>query len=49
MKKADRKTDEILASLGLSDKADAYVRQLSGGHEAAAEWWPRPWSTPRPS
>ena len=29
--KADRKTDEILSSLGLSDKADAYVRQLSGG------------------
>ncbi len=31
VKKADRKTDEILASLGLTDKADAYVRQLSGG------------------
>ena len=31
VKKKDRKTDEILASLGLSDKADAYVRQLSGG------------------
>ena len=31
VKKADRKTDEILASLGLADKADAYVRQLSGG------------------
>ena len=31
VKKKDRKTDEILASLGLTDKADAYVRQLSGG------------------
>jgi ABC-2 type transport system ATP-binding protein len=31
VKKEDRKTDEILASLGLADKADAYVRQLSGG------------------
>ena len=31
VKKTDRKTDEILASLGLTDKADAYVRQLSGG------------------
>jgi len=31
VKKADGKTDEILASLGLADKADAYVRQLSGG------------------
>ncbi len=29
--KAQRRTDELLAALGLSDKADAYVRQLSGG------------------
>jgi len=29
--KRERKTNEILASLGLTDKADAYVRQLSGG------------------
>ena len=29
--KAERRTDEILAALGLGDKADAYVRQLSGG------------------
>ncbi len=29
--KAERKSDEILAALGLSDKADAYVRMLSGG------------------
>jgi len=29
--KAERRTDELLAALGLSDKADAYVRQLSGG------------------
>jgi len=29
--KAERRTDEILGALGLSDKADAYVRQLSGG------------------
>ena len=29
--KKDRITDEILKSLGLFDKADAYVRQLSGG------------------
>lgn len=29
--RADRRTTEILAALGLSDKADAYVRQLSGG------------------
>ena len=28
---AERRTDEILAALGLSDKRDAYVRQLSGG------------------
>jgi ABC-2 type transport system ATP-binding protein len=29
--KAERRTDVLLAALGLSDKADAYVRQLSGG------------------
>ncbi|HEX4742693.1 MAG TPA: ABC transporter ATP-binding protein [Caulobacteraceae bacterium] len=29
--KAERRTDELLRALGLSDKADAYVRQLSGG------------------
>ncbi len=29
--KRERHTDELLAVLGLSDKADAYVRQLSGG------------------
>lgn len=29
--KRERQTAEILAALGLSDKADAYVRQLSGG------------------
>ena len=29
--KAERYTDELLAALGLSDKAGAYVRQLSGG------------------
>ena len=29
--KRERKTDQILSALGLSDKADAYVRQLSGG------------------
>jgi ABC-2 type transport system ATP-binding protein len=29
--KGDRRTDEILARVGLSDKADAYARQLSGG------------------
>ena len=28
---SERRTDEILAALGLSDKRDAYVRQLSGG------------------
>ncbi|MBM9593621.1 ABC transporter ATP-binding protein [Roseitranquillus sediminis] len=27
----ERKTDEILAMIGLSDKADAYARNLSGG------------------
>ncbi|MGV6840054.1 MAG: ABC transporter ATP-binding protein [Planktomarina sp.] len=27
----DRKTDEILALIGLTDKADAYARSLSGG------------------
>lgn len=31
VRKMDRHTDEILAALGLADKADAYVRQLSGG------------------
>jgi ABC-2 type transport system ATP-binding protein len=29
--KADRRTDEILELVGLSDKADAYARTLSGG------------------
>jgi ABC-2 type transport system ATP-binding protein len=29
--KAERRTDVLLAALGLTDKADAYVRQLSGG------------------
>jgi ABC-2 type transport system ATP-binding protein len=29
--KKERRTDQILSALGLSDKADAYVRQLSGG------------------
>ena len=29
--KARRRTDEILAAVGLSDKADAYARSLSGG------------------
>jgi ABC-2 type transport system ATP-binding protein len=29
--KDERKTDALLAALGLSDKASAYVRQLSGG------------------
>ena len=29
--KAERRTMEILRALGLEDKADAYVRQLSGG------------------
>lgn len=29
--KSERRSDEILAALGLSDKRDAYVRQLSGG------------------
>lgn len=29
--KSERRTDEILEAVGLSDKRDAYVRQLSGG------------------
>jgi len=29
--KAERRTDEILAAVGLADKADAYARTLSGG------------------
>mgnify|MGYP006274484811 CR=1 FL=1 len=29
--KAERRTDEILRAVGLDDKKDAYVRQLSGG------------------
>jgi len=29
--KSERRSDEILSALGLSDKRDAYVRQLSGG------------------
>ncbi len=29
--KSDRRTDELLAALGLSDKANAYARSLSGG------------------
>jgi len=29
--KNERRTDELLNALGLGDKADAYVRQLSGG------------------
>ena len=31
VRKGERKTDDILAALGLTEKADAYVRQLSGG------------------
>jgi ABC-2 type transport system ATP-binding protein len=31
VKKSERRTDEILAALGLTDKADSYVRALSGG------------------
>lgn len=31
VKKSERRTAELLAALGLSDKAKAYVRQLSGG------------------
>ena len=30
-RKGERRTDELLRALGLADKADAYVRQLSGG------------------
>ncbi len=29
--RSERRSDEILAALGLADKRDAYVRQLSGG------------------
>ena len=29
--KKERRTDELLAAMGLTDKASAYVRQLSGG------------------
>lgn len=29
--KSERKTDELLAAVGLSDKADSYARTLSGG------------------
>ncbi len=29
--KSERQTDQLLAALGLTDKAEAYVRQLSGG------------------
>ncbi|MEM8872198.1 MAG: ABC transporter ATP-binding protein [Pseudomonadota bacterium] len=31
VRKADRRTDQILAAVGLADKADAYARTLSGG------------------
>ncbi|MEM7613704.1 MAG: ABC transporter ATP-binding protein [Pseudomonadota bacterium] len=31
VRKAERRTDEILAAVGLADKADAYARSLSGG------------------
>ena len=31
VRKPERRTDEILAALGLTDKADSYVRALSGG------------------
>jgi ABC-2 type transport system ATP-binding protein len=31
VRKDERRTDALLAALGLTDKADAYVRQLSGG------------------
>ena len=31
VRKPERRTDELLAALGLTDKADAYVRSLSGG------------------
>jgi ABC-2 type transport system ATP-binding protein len=31
VRKANRRTDEVLDAVGLSDKADAYARSLSGG------------------
>ena len=31
VKKADRRTSEVLEAVGLADKADAYARSLSGG------------------
>ena len=31
LRKGERRTDEILAAVGLADKADAYARTLSGG------------------
>ena len=31
IKKEDRNTDELLAAVGLTDKADSYARHLSGG------------------
>ena len=34
--KPDRITDQLLAAVRLTDKADAYARTLSGGNEAAA-------------
>ncbi|MXU66475.1 ABC transporter ATP-binding protein [Oceanomicrobium pacificus] len=31
VRRRDRRTDEVLAAVGLADKADAYARSLSGG------------------
>jgi len=37
--KSERRSEEILAALGLADKRDAYVRQLSGGMKRRRQLW----------
>ena len=39
--------DELLANLGLADKADANMRQLFGGVKSGTSWSPRRWCTGR--
>ena len=41
--KSERRTDEILAAIGLADKADSYARSLSGGMRRRTCRWRLGW------
>ena len=45
--KAERHSDALLETVGLSEQAHTYARRLSGGMRRRS--WPRPWSTVRRS